>query len=316
MLFDDLIARNQAFVRGRGKEPFPAPESKRLAVVACYDPRLDALLQSALGLQDGEAFLLRTAGALVQPQGGVMRSLAMAIFMFGCTEVLVVGHKACRMATFDASGFIDLFRRRGVQRDAFGNDDLRSWAGAIPSPRAGVDASVRNILSAPFLPKDVTVSGVVLDEETGALEVIVRPGTAPGSGVTSAPPARTESEERTLADLETTKPSPPPTVPPPVPTPAPQSADPLDAAIDGFVQVLRQAAGGKAELVKLRHQIEAQPTAMQRIRAIEEIAMRSGPQATQIAAAFSRLKRELITSGLATQPKELAIVLARLLAKL
>jgi hypothetical protein len=55
---------------------------------------------------------------------------------------------------FEANAFIDAFRRRGLSREAFGTQDLRVWAGAIASPRAGVLESVAAIHAASFLPKD------------------------------------------------------------------------------------------------------------------------------------------------------------------
>lgn len=174
MLVDDILERNRDWVRGRKPQPLPPVATLRLAVVGCYDPRLDRLLLPALGLEPGEAFLLRSAGALLLPGSTTMRSLALATFMFGVTEVLIVGHAACRMATFDTAAFIDEFRRRGVPREAFGDDSLRTWAGAIASPRQGVLQSVATVRAAAFMPQDVHVSGVVLDETTGALEVVVR----------------------------------------------------------------------------------------------------------------------------------------------
>ena len=172
MPLDDLLERNQSFVRSRQARPLPAPGTIRQAIVACYDPRLDELLLPSLGLQPGDAFLLRTAGALVQRAGGVMRSLALGVFMFGVREVVVVGHSSCRMATFETPAFIESFRQRGVAREAFGSMDLRDWACAIPSPARGVQISMANIAAAPFLPRDVTVSGLVLDDTTGALTVV------------------------------------------------------------------------------------------------------------------------------------------------
>jgi hypothetical protein len=82
------------------------------------------------------------------------------------------------MAAFDTGAFIEEFRRRGVPREAFGDEDLRAWAGAIASPRQGVLVSVAAVREAPFVPRDVRVGGVVLDEVSGELEVVVRPDQA------------------------------------------------------------------------------------------------------------------------------------------
>ncbi len=172
MPLEHLLERNRAFVHRHDAKALAPPRTIGLAIVACYDPRLDTLLLPSLGLQPGEAFLLRTAGALVQPSGGVMRSLALGVFMFGVQEVVVVGHSSCRMATFETPAFIESFSRRGVTREAFGPMDLREWACAIPDPTRGVEISIANIAGAPFLPRDVTVSGLVLDDRTGELTVV------------------------------------------------------------------------------------------------------------------------------------------------
>ena len=233
MLVDDILERNRGWVRGRNPQPLPPVETKRLAVVGCYDPRLDPLLLPALGLAPGEAFLLRSAGALLLPGSTSMRSLGLAIYMFGVTEVLIVGHAGCRMAAFDTAAFIEEFRRRGVARDAFGDESLRTWVGAIASPRQGVLQSVAAVREAPFVPKDVRVAGVVLDETTGALELIVRPDQpVEGAGATiatraGAMPASASSETASRPSSPMAPPAAsaapvaataaPPAVPPPPP---------------------------------------------------------------------------------------------------
>jgi len=189
MRLDAILERNKEFVRGRAPRPLPPPEAVPIAVVGCYDPRLDDLLRPALGLSPGEAILLRAAGARLAPGGDPLRSLGLAAFLFGITEILVVGHTSCRMAMFEANAFIDAFRRRGLTRDAFGQEDLRVWAGAIASPRAGVLESIAAIHAAAFMPKDIAVSGLILNDETGALEVIAKPGQA-----TAAAPAAAATE--------------------------------------------------------------------------------------------------------------------------
>ena len=175
MTLTEVLERNRAFLQGRAARPLPSPESVSLVAVACYDPRLDAFLRPALGLDDGRAFLIRSAGAVVAPSGDPLRSIALATYLFDAEEVLVVGHTSCRMAAFETARFIDAFRARGVARDAFGEADLRQWAGAIHDPAAGVRASVAALRAAPCLPKDLRVSGVVLDDSTGGLAVVVKP---------------------------------------------------------------------------------------------------------------------------------------------
>jgi hypothetical protein len=100
-----------------------------------------------------------------------------------------------------------------VAREAFGDESLRSWAGAIASPRQGVLLSVAAVREAPFVPRDVRVSGVVLDETTGALEVIVRPDQpVEGAGATIASTRATVSSAASDAAIDgaASPPAPPP----------------------------------------------------------------------------------------------------------
>jgi carbonic anhydrase len=192
VLLDAILERNRAYLHRRERRPWPAIPKVQLAVVACYDPRLDEMIRESIGIEPGEAFVFRTAGAFLREGSSSLRSLAMAIYFFDVTHVLVMGHRSCRMAHFDTPGFIDAFRKRGVTREAFGTDDLRTWAGAIADPRRGVEATVANLRAAPFLPRDLSVAGVVLDDETGELEVVVRPGEAPSAAANPAPAAPPE----------------------------------------------------------------------------------------------------------------------------
>ena len=77
--------------------PAPAPaalarEPRRgLAVLTCMDCRIDPL--AALGLQLGDAVVLRNAGATVSDD--VLRSLRMAQEALGVRVVHVIGHTDC-----------------------------------------------------------------------------------------------------------------------------------------------------------------------------------------------------------------------------
>jgi carbonic anhydrase len=185
MFPDDLLKRNQAFATKRQAQPLPELQALDLALVACFDPRLNELLRPALGLASGEGFMLRTAGALVAEGSTALRSLAMAVLMFDIRQVFVLGHSTCRMASFKSNEFIETFGSRGVQRSAFGTEDLRTWAGAIPNPREGVKQSLAAISAAPFIPADILLAGGVLDDKTGRIELIARPSEVRKAGFAS-----------------------------------------------------------------------------------------------------------------------------------
>ncbi len=305
MQLDEILARNRDFVHDRKARPLPAADKVDLAVVACYDPRLDELLLPALGLGPGRAIVVRTAGALVQPNGAALRTLALATFMFGVTGVIVVGHTSCRMATFDALAFIDAFRRRNVPREAFGAEDLRAWAGAIADPKRGVQQSVANILAASVLPKDLQVAGLVLNDAAGSLEVVSRPGEIPAAAATAA--AGPAPEPAPSGGGPEIAPTPAPT------TAAPQAPqDPLVAALSTFLQTLESKAGLGRELERLRAEMERHPNPLVKFSLLEEFVRRAAADSQEVAGAYARLRSEVGAARRRWDPQEVIHYFTRL----
>jgi hypothetical protein len=275
-----------------------------------------------------------------------MRSLGLAIFMFGVTDVLIVGHAACRMAQFDTAAFIEEFRRRGVAREAFGDESLRTWAGAIASPRQGVLSSVAAVREAPFVPRDVRVAGVVLDEESGALEVIVRPDQpVEGAGATIATSGatRTASTSAREPPIDAAAGAVPPVPPapaakapptPPAPTqpkagklskardraaramspttpaaaPASRVAPPGDSsrkaqtramlrAVDEFVTIIESKESWRADLARLRDELERHRDPRHRLELLDAFARRLSGESREVANAFAKLRQEIGAAG-------------------
>ena len=307
MLIDGILERNRDFVRQREARPLSPAGTMPLVVVACYDPRLDALLLPSLGLAQGEAFLLRTAGALVLPGGGVMRSLAMAVFMFGATEIVVVGHSSCRMATFKNAEFIETFRRRGVSREAFGDKDLREWAGAIASPARGVQRSIESIVGSPFLPHDVVVSGLVLDDTTGALELVTREARASAAGapvsnvesVTEVDHAHEAEHEQAAQEAAS-------------PVVVADETDQLVQALVGAVQKVEAQAKWRTETQLLRQQLAQTRNPIARFRLLETFLRRVAGDSRDVARSLERLHGEIGRQQPGAFPEKLGRLLHRL----
>ncbi|HEX9737454.1 MAG TPA: carbonic anhydrase [Thermoanaerobaculia bacterium] len=280
MFVDDLLERNRAFVARRQAQPLPPVEAVRLAVVGCYDPRLDPLLRPSLGLAEGQGFLFRTAGALVNAEGRTLRSLALAVYLFNVREIFVLGHTSCRMAAFDTAAFIEAFRRRGVPREGFGAGDLRAWAGAIASPRQGVLTSAAAIAAAPFLPRDLAIAGGVLDDATGEIEVVLRPGETVAA---QTPPPGAEPADAAA------------------PPPPPPAAEPLPPALDTLYQTVDFLSGQShmyAPLAQLRHSLQQEKNPLKQLSLVRQF-MRSGAADTQeLKDVFTRVRDELKTVDL------------------
>jgi carbonic anhydrase len=79
----------------------PLRPKLRTAVIACMDSRLD--LFGALGLEIGDAHLIRNAGGL--PTDDVLRSLALSQRAMGTREVVLIHHTQCGMQDFDDTAF-------------------------------------------------------------------------------------------------------------------------------------------------------------------------------------------------------------------
>src|SRR6266498_4225658 len=97
---DHLLHANQAYA-ARFPGPRPLRPRLRMAVIACMDSRLD--LFGALGLDIGDAHLIRNAGGL--PTDDVLRSLALSQRALGTREVVLIHHTECGMQGFDDQAF-------------------------------------------------------------------------------------------------------------------------------------------------------------------------------------------------------------------
>jgi carbonic anhydrase len=303
MALAEILQRNRAFLAGRAPQALPPPQSIHQLILACYDPRLDDLLHSALGLDHGDAFLVRSAGAVVTSTGDPLRSIALAVYLFDVKAIAVVGHTSCRMAAFETSAFIDLFRRRGVRREAFGHDDLRVWAGAIAGAARGVQSSVAVLREAPCLPRDLEIGGLVLDDATGELEVVVRPDevvSAPqevGPPAAEPAPAAHGAEEPEARREPEPPPAPKPAVAPKHETLRPGQAAAADlarlvAAAASLVQVVESHGTWRYELRQLRAALHAERSSVARMRLLDGFVRKAVADSREAAAALERLKRE------------------------
>ncbi len=85
-MVEEIIAFNKQFVESKGYEKYITNKypDKKLAILSCMDTRLTELLPAALGLRNGDAKIIKNAGAVIShPFGSVIRSLLVAIYELG-----------------------------------------------------------------------------------------------------------------------------------------------------------------------------------------------------------------------------------------
>lgn len=179
-----LLEHNRKFVERKEYEQFKTDKfpGKGLVVLACMDARLVELLPKAMGLKNGDAKLIKNAGALItHPWGSVMRSLIMAVYELRAEEICVVAHQDCGMRAVDPQRVLDHAMERGVSEDTIATlraagVDLDGWLRGFDNVSDSVRHTIQTIRNHPLIPKEVPVHGMVIHPSTGQLEVIVDGG--------------------------------------------------------------------------------------------------------------------------------------------
>jgi len=176
-LMDTILSANKKFVRPGAFPPLPKNPKKQFAIFTCMDTRLVDFLEPAMGIKRGDAKVIKNAGnTLIDPNGGVIRSLVVAIFLLGVEEVFVIGHRDCGMAFVNPADLKAKMAARGIDPDTIDAlvPDLGQWLGAFTCPEENVAQVVSIIRSSPLIPKDVPIHGLIFCPNDGHLEVIVR----------------------------------------------------------------------------------------------------------------------------------------------
>ncbi|MBM4406266.1 MAG: carbonic anhydrase [Chloroflexi bacterium] len=175
-LLDDVLAHNKRFVEERTRPVSRAP-AKKIAIFTCMDTRLVDFLEPALGLKRGDAKIIKNAGTtVIDPRGGVIRSLVVAVHALGCEEILVIGHLDCGMGTIDEKRLEKKMLASGVSRSAITElqPSLAEWLGTFKDVYGNLRRVTKIIRKNPLIPKSVPVHGLMFDPATGKLEVVVR----------------------------------------------------------------------------------------------------------------------------------------------
>jgi carbonic anhydrase len=185
-----------------GKQPIQP--AKRVAVVACMDARLD--VEDLLGLQTGDAHIIRNAGGVVGDD--VIRCLIISHHLLNTNEIILIHHTRCGMLAFT-----DDLLKAGLEGDPAAEKLLgqatgraftsckksasmpsafHAFRGQIEPLDAAPDAKqaerlawdvrrgMSSILNHPWIPTSgpdaMTVRGFIYDVDSGKLEEVSYPG--------------------------------------------------------------------------------------------------------------------------------------------
>jgi carbonic anhydrase len=158
---DELLANNERYAAGFDKADLPLPPAKKVAVVTCMDARLSPYVM--LGLQEGDAHIIRNAGGVVTDDE--IRSLAISQRLLGTEEIIVIHHTDCGMLTFKDDDFkAQIQEETGIKP---------TWsAEAFSDLEEDVRQTVARIKTSPFIPNKDSIRGFVYEVETGRLREV------------------------------------------------------------------------------------------------------------------------------------------------
>jgi carbonic anhydrase len=199
-LLDELLAGNRRFVAGDwdpADRTLAGGPTKRLAVVACMDTRYN--VEKVLGLHHGEAMIIRNAGNHVDD--GTLRSLLVAVHLFGVEHVAIMGHTKCGMTTVGRGEFRiarSIAAKSHVPLHEVMTPDFQRWLGGFDDVDAHIRRSIGLVRGHPYLPDSLHVFGLVYDNDSGRVRSLApdhssRAASANGSRKRTVRAARTRS---------------------------------------------------------------------------------------------------------------------------
>lgn len=207
---DQYLANNKRYAQGEavhqplypGKQPIQP--ARRVVVVTCMDARID--VEDLLGLQTGDAHIIRNAGGVVSDD--TIRCLIISHHLLNTDEIILIHHTRCGMLAFTD----DLFKA-GLEGDPraealLGQATGRAFTSCkkssatptafhafrgqiepLDSPRDernmerltwDVRRGMSAVLNHPWIPTNgadaVSVRGFIYDVDTGMLEEVAYPG--------------------------------------------------------------------------------------------------------------------------------------------
>lgn len=180
-MIEELLAYNKQFVAEKEYEKYITNRfpDKKIAILSCMDTRLTALLPAALGIKNGDVKMIKNAGGVIShPFGSVIRSLLVAIFELGVTEIMVIHHSDCGACHMNSETLIEKMEGRGIKPEfvnmmRFCGVDFHAWLDGFEDTGKSVKGTVDFIVRHPLIPDDVKVHGFIIDSTTGELTRVV-----------------------------------------------------------------------------------------------------------------------------------------------
>ncbi|MFZ4719945.1 MAG: beta-class carbonic anhydrase [Ilumatobacteraceae bacterium] len=157
----ELLEHNARYVEGFQDEVLGVRPRRKLAIVACMDSRMDIF--EMLGLEHGEAHIIRNAGGVVTDD--VIRSLVLSQRLLGTREIILIHHTNCGLEGVSVDEF-----KRALELEV----GIRPWWAleAFQDPYDDVRQSINRLKLSPFVKYKEHISGFVYDVGDGHLQPV------------------------------------------------------------------------------------------------------------------------------------------------
>ncbi len=160
-VIDEVLNDNARYAQSFDKGDLPLPPERKLAVLACMDARLD--LHQILGLQEGDAHVIRNAGGVVSDDA--IRSLVISQRLLGTQAIMLIHHTDCGMLTFRDDDVKDSIEADTGLRPSFALEAFRDLEQDVRQSMSRVQAN-------PFICYKDQVRGFVYDCATGRIKEV------------------------------------------------------------------------------------------------------------------------------------------------
>ncbi|NLM43493.1 MAG: carbonic anhydrase [Clostridiales bacterium] len=176
-MLKNILEHNKKFVEERKKaglhKPIEGHAQKDVMIFTCMDTRLIDLLEPAMGIKRGDVKILKNAGNTIRDGcDEIIRCITVGTVLMGLSQVYVVGHKDCGMAKLEPEKVREKMISRGIPKEIVDSINIEQWIGILKNEKENVMETVRKIKESPFVPKDIVVHGLLMDPDSGEIEVV------------------------------------------------------------------------------------------------------------------------------------------------
>jgi len=161
-VFDEMLAHNARYAETFGLGHLQTPPVRKLVILTCMDSRMD--LEQLLGLQVGDAHMIRNAGGLATDD--VVRSLILSTHLLGTRSIAIIQHTECGLLSITDE------QTRFRFSSEVGRDASHLSFHAFTNLDSNVADQVKRVRENPFLPKSIQVRGYIYDVKKGSLREV------------------------------------------------------------------------------------------------------------------------------------------------